>query len=157
MYVYLSGPTHWPSGLRPGSAAARMLGLRVRTPQKFGCLFLLSVVCCELEVSATSWLLLQRGPTDCGMSLRDPENLRMRRLWPTLVCCPRSRKNNIYQTQALAGWQVLLSFVKPLFILKSSFPGLLFSYSSQYCFSTPPPSIEESVSLSTVCMSHNLS
>jgi hypothetical protein len=31
-----------------------------------GCL---SVVCCQVEVSATNWLLVQRSPTDCGASL----------------------------------------------------------------------------------------
>jgi hypothetical protein len=29
----------------------------------------LSVVCCQVEVSATSWSLVQRSPTDCGSSL----------------------------------------------------------------------------------------
>jgi hypothetical protein len=33
-----------------------------------GCLSLVSVVCCEVEVSATSWSLVQRSPTDCGVS-----------------------------------------------------------------------------------------
>jgi hypothetical protein len=28
-----------------------------------------SVVCCQVEVSATSWSLVQRSPTDCGVSL----------------------------------------------------------------------------------------
>jgi len=28
-----------------------------------------SVVCCQAEVSATSWLLVQRRPTDSGASL----------------------------------------------------------------------------------------
>jgi hypothetical protein len=27
-----------------------------------------SVVCCQVEVSATGWSLVQRGPTECGMS-----------------------------------------------------------------------------------------
>jgi hypothetical protein len=27
------------------------------------------VVCCQVEVSATSWSLVQRSPTDCGASL----------------------------------------------------------------------------------------
>jgi len=26
-------------------------------------------VCCQLEVSATSWSLVQRSPADCGVSL----------------------------------------------------------------------------------------
>jgi len=28
-----------------------------------------SVVCCQVEVSATSWSLVRRNPTDCGASL----------------------------------------------------------------------------------------
>jgi hypothetical protein len=32
------------------------------------CLSLLSVVCCQVEVSATSWSLVQRSPTECGVS-----------------------------------------------------------------------------------------
>jgi len=28
-----------------------------------------SVVCCQIEVSATDWSLVQRSPTDCGASL----------------------------------------------------------------------------------------
>jgi hypothetical protein len=27
-----------------------------------------SVVCCQVEVSATSWSLVQGSPTDCGVS-----------------------------------------------------------------------------------------
>jgi hypothetical protein len=27
-----------------------------------------SVVCCQIEVSAASWSLVQRSPTDCGVS-----------------------------------------------------------------------------------------
>jgi hypothetical protein len=33
-----------------------------------GCLSLVSVVCCQVEVSATSCSLVQRSPTDCGVS-----------------------------------------------------------------------------------------
>jgi hypothetical protein len=33
-----------------------------------GCLSLVSVVCCQVEVSATSWSLVQRSPTDCSVS-----------------------------------------------------------------------------------------
>jgi hypothetical protein len=27
------------------------------------------LLCCQLEVSVTSWSLVQRSPTDCGASL----------------------------------------------------------------------------------------
>jgi len=32
-------------------------------------LSVVSVVCCHVEVSATSWSLVQKSPTDCGASL----------------------------------------------------------------------------------------
>jgi hypothetical protein len=32
-------------------------------------LSVVSVVCCQIEVSATNWSLVQRSPTDCGASL----------------------------------------------------------------------------------------
>jgi len=31
--------------------------------------FVVSVMLCQIEVSATSWSLVQRSPTDCGASL----------------------------------------------------------------------------------------
>ena len=34
-----------------------------------GCLSVVSVVCCQVEVSATGRSLVQRSPTDCGVSL----------------------------------------------------------------------------------------
>jgi hypothetical protein len=33
-----------------------------------GCLSLVSVVCCQVEVCATSWSLVQRSPTEYGVS-----------------------------------------------------------------------------------------
>ena len=37
--------------------------------QGHGYLSVMSVVCCQVEVSATSWSLIQRSPTDCAASL----------------------------------------------------------------------------------------
>jgi hypothetical protein len=34
-----------------------------------GCLFVVSVVCYQVEVSASGWSFVQRSPTDCGLSL----------------------------------------------------------------------------------------
>ena len=45
--------SQWPRGLRRRSSAARLLRLWVRIPRVHGCLFIVSVVCCQLEVSAT--------------------------------------------------------------------------------------------------------
>jgi hypothetical protein len=45
--------SQWPRGIKRGSAAAWLLGLRVRIPQGHGCLPLVSVVCCQVEVCAS--------------------------------------------------------------------------------------------------------
>jgi len=47
------GRSQWPRGLRRGSAAVRPQGLWVRIPPGHGCLSVVSVVCCQIEVSAT--------------------------------------------------------------------------------------------------------
>ena len=39
--------------IRRGSEGARLLGLRVRIPSGHGCLSLVSVVCCKVEISAS--------------------------------------------------------------------------------------------------------
>jgi hypothetical protein len=44
------------------------------------------VVCCQVEVSATSWSLVQRSRTECGVSECDREDSIMTRLWPTRGC-----------------------------------------------------------------------
>jgi len=67
--IHSSCRSKWPRGLRSRSAAARLLGLWVRIPPGHGRLSVVSVVCCQVEVSATSWPLVQRSPTDCGASL----------------------------------------------------------------------------------------
>jgi hypothetical protein len=69
--IFIAFPqSQWPSGLRRGSAADRLLGLQVRFPPRawmFVCCK--CCVCCQVEVSATSRSLVQRSPTDCGVSL----------------------------------------------------------------------------------------
>ena len=37
----------------------------------------MNVVCCQVQVSATSWSLVQRSPTDCGVSLCDLEKITL--------------------------------------------------------------------------------
>ena len=60
--------SHWPRGLRRRSSAARLLRLWVRIPAG-AWMFVVSVVCCQVEVSATDWSLVQGSLTDCGASL----------------------------------------------------------------------------------------
>jgi hypothetical protein len=55
----------WPRGLKRSSAAAELLGLRVRIPSKHGCLSVVSAVCYQVEFSATGRSLVQRSPTEC--------------------------------------------------------------------------------------------
>jgi hypothetical protein len=57
---------------RRRSAAIRLLGLWVRTD----CLSLVSVVCCQVQGSATGRSLVQRSPTECGVSECDLETSR---------------------------------------------------------------------------------
>jgi hypothetical protein len=45
-----------------------------------------SVVCCLVEVSATGWSLVQRNPTECGVSQFDREASIVRRPMPPWVC-----------------------------------------------------------------------
>ena len=68
-------------GLRP--LACKNCGFESR--RGFGCLSVVSVVCCQVEVSATSWSLFQRIPTDCGVSECD-SGTSERRPWPTGGC-----------------------------------------------------------------------
>jgi len=50
------------------SAAARLLGLRVRIPPGHACLSFVNVLCYQAEVSVLGWSLAQRNPTDYGVS-----------------------------------------------------------------------------------------
>ena len=45
--------------------------------RRHGYLSVVRVVCCQVEVSATSWSLVQRSPTDCAASLCDLETSRI--------------------------------------------------------------------------------
>ena len=54
MALKLNGRSQWPRDLRRGSAAARPLRLWVRIPAGSVDVSLESVVCCQVEVCATS-------------------------------------------------------------------------------------------------------
>ena len=61
-------PCKLPVPVAVRSAAARLLRLWVRIPPG-AWMFVLIVVCCQVEVFATSRSLVQRSPIDCGASL----------------------------------------------------------------------------------------
>jgi hypothetical protein len=51
-----------------------------------------SVVCCQVEVSATGRSLVQRNPTESGVSECDREALIMSRPWLTRGCYTMQKK-----------------------------------------------------------------
>jgi len=91
--MYNNCPSHWPFGLRFGSAAVHVLGLRVWIP--LGAQMSLSCryyVCCQVQVPALGWSLAQRSPSvcgvsECGVSERDRVASIIGRPWPTRGCC----------------------------------------------------------------------
>jgi hypothetical protein len=58
----------WSRGLKRGSAATRLLELWVPVALGHECLSLVSVVCCQVQVFASVWSLVQRCSPECGMS-----------------------------------------------------------------------------------------
>jgi hypothetical protein len=82
-----------PRGLRRGSAAVRLLELWVRNPPGHGWVSLVSVVCCQVQVSASGRSPVQRSPTECGVSECNREASIMRWPWPTRGCCAMGEKN----------------------------------------------------------------
>ena len=57
-----------------------------------GCLSIVSVVCCQVEVSASGRSLVQGSTTECGVSECDREASIVRRPWPTGGCCARGER-----------------------------------------------------------------
>ena len=110
-FYSLQRRSQWPRGLRRRSAAARLLGLWVRIPPvawMFVCL--VSVVCCQVEVSATSWSLVQKSPTDCGASVCDLETSWMMMPWLTGGggCCWARNKQSAAATLFVScAWKVV--------------------------------------------------
>ena len=68
--------SQWPRDLRRRSGAARLLRSWVRIPPGAR-VFVVSVVCCQAEVSATTWSLVQSSPTDCCVVACDLETSRI--------------------------------------------------------------------------------
>ena len=57
-----------PRGLRRGTAAAQLLGLRFRIPPGAWMSGFCDFVCCQIEVSSSDRSLIQGNPTECGVS-----------------------------------------------------------------------------------------
>ena len=52
-------------------------------------------VCCQVEVSATEWSLVQRSPTDCGASLCMIKELRTRRGYNPVRGLPNTNSQRV--------------------------------------------------------------
>jgi len=89
----LKGLSQCPCLLISGSAAAGLLGSWVRIPAAAWMSFV-SVVCRQVEVSASGWPLLKRHPTECGASECDREVPAVLRPWPARGC--RAMKRNYH-------------------------------------------------------------
>jgi len=88
----LSADPKWPRGLRRGSAAARFSGIVCSNAAGGSEVCLVSVVCCQVEVSAPSSSLVQRSPTEFDVSECDREASTIWRPWPNRSC-PAIKKN----------------------------------------------------------------
>jgi hypothetical protein len=89
----------WPHGLKRVSATAHLLGLRVRIPPVTWMFVSCECrVCFQIEISATGRSLVQRSPTECGLSNCDLESSTMRRPWPTRALEPRKKWRRHYLT-----------------------------------------------------------
>ena len=58
-------------------------GLITRPEESYGCLSVVSVVCCQVEVSASGRSIFQRSPTECGVYECNCVFSTMWRPWPT--------------------------------------------------------------------------
>jgi len=76
---------------RRGSAAACLLELRVWFPPGIIYMSPGSVLCCQIEVSASGWSLIQRIPSERGVSECDRAASKMRGPGPLEVVAPREK------------------------------------------------------------------
>ena len=70
--------------------AARFAGIAGSNVAGRMAVCLVNVVCCQVEVSALGRSLVQRSPTECGVSECGREASKMRRPWTTRGCCAKN-------------------------------------------------------------------
>jgi len=81
-FAHPSGCMVWGVGLQPLTC----WDCGFESHQGHGCLSLVSVVCCQVEISVRGQLLVQRSPTKYGVSECDLKTSTMRRPGPTGGC-----------------------------------------------------------------------
>jgi hypothetical protein len=67
-HSHSAGRFQWPRGLRLGLRPLACWNCGLEFRRGHGCLSVVSVVCCQVEVSGTSWSPVQRSPTVYGLS-----------------------------------------------------------------------------------------
>jgi hypothetical protein len=67
--IQCRGRSQWPRRLRLSLRPLAYCDHGFESHRGYGCSSVVCVACCQVEVSATSWSLVQRSPTDCGASL----------------------------------------------------------------------------------------
>ena len=85
--------SQWPSGLRRGSSAVRLLGLRVRIP--LGAWVYVSCECCVLSCSSLCGWPIPRPEKSYRLwyvIVCDLETSSTRRPWLALGCCARNKR-----------------------------------------------------------------
>jgi hypothetical protein len=95
------------------------------------CLFWV-FACCQVEVSATDWSLVQRSPTESGVSECDLETSKRRRPRPIWAVAPQQR--NIYTDLIITNYCTRLCPIPYMFGLKlfSHHQGELFYRQKQH-------------------------
>jgi hypothetical protein len=73
-------------------------------------MFVICVVCCQVEVSATIWSLVQRSPTDCGASLCVIKKPRERGSHSPRWAAEQEKTNKNLEIYNLQFYAILLCF-----------------------------------------------
>jgi hypothetical protein len=123
----MSSRSQWSHGLRHRTATARLLGLWVGIPQEHGYLSFASAVCCQVEASVSGRSLVQRSPTECGVSEYDHESSIMRRPWPTRDCCAMGKKLMSYWFIISSTLRSFRYNIRPLGFISYLFTSTLFT------------------------------
>jgi hypothetical protein len=77
--------------------AVRLLGFWFRIPPVHIYPSFENIISCQVELSVMGRSLVQRNPTECGVSECDLET-SIRRPWPTGGCCAMGQKNKVSDT-----------------------------------------------------------
>jgi hypothetical protein len=96
-----------------------------------------SCECCVLsELSASGWSIVQRNPTECGVSECDHEASITRRPWPTRDCC--AMQMYVWTQTPNNAFFILHTYIRPALIPRSQaqtqFPNIHTDTCTRGCF-----------------------